>query len=92
MSKIEFLIHENVLGLDRYLDTLDIKYRKIGDSDCPEKGSKDPIVAKFADKNNLVVITNDDNLLKQCEPIGVDCVFMDLRDFVKKVKDYADSH
>ena len=39
MSDIEFLIDENVLGIDRYLDGYEIKYRKIGDPDCPEKGS-----------------------------------------------------
>ncbi len=89
---MEFLIDENILGLDRHLDTLDIKYRKIGDKDCPEKGSKDPIVAKFAKEKNLVVITNDDKLTKQCELLDIDFVFMDLRDFAKKVKEYVDSH
>ena len=53
MSNIEFLIDENVLGLDRYLDTFDIKYRKVGDPDCPEKGADDLIVAKFAKKENI---------------------------------------
>jgi len=61
---VEFLIDENILGLDRYLDTMEIKYRKIGDADCPAKGSKDPEVAKFAHKNNLVIITSDDKLRK----------------------------
>ncbi len=92
MTDIEFLIDENVLGLDRYLSSLDIKFRKVGDPDCPSKGSKDEIVAKFAQKNTLVIITNDDNLKKQCEMLNVGYVFMDLRDFARKVKEYADSH
>jgi len=91
LSNIEFLIDENVLGLDRYLDTFDIKYRKIGDKNCPEKGSDDPTVAKFAKKENLVILTNDDNLKKQCELFDVKIVFNDLTDFAKKVRDYADS-
>ena len=92
MSDIKFLIDENVLGIDRYLDGYYIKYIKIGDPDCPKKGSKDSIVAKFAHDNNLVVITNDDDLAKQCDPLNVNFVFSDLRDFAKKVKDYVDSH
>jgi len=92
MSSIEFLIDENVLGLDRYLLSLDIKFKKIGDLNCPKKGSDDPTVAKFAKKNNLVIITNDDNLKKQCDILDVECVFQDLRDFAKKVKDYAELH
>lgn len=91
MSDIEFLIDENVLGLARYLDTFDIKYRKVGDKDCPILGSDDPIVAKFAKKENLVVLTNDDNLKKQCELFDVKFVFSDLTDFARKVKKYVDS-
>ncbi len=48
--------------------------------------------AKFAKKNNLVVVTNDDNLLKQCDLIGIDCVFMDLRDLARKAHKYVESH
>lgn len=91
-SKVEFLIDENILGIDRYLASWDMKFRKVGDPDCPPLGSDDPIVAKFAKKNNLVVVTNDDNLQKQCEPLDVDCVIMDLRDLAKKVKEYVESH
>jgi len=92
MSNIEFLIDENVLGLARYLDTFEIKYRSVGDQDCPQLGSDDPTVAKFAHKEKLVIATNDDKLKKQCELFGVKCVFNDLTDFAKKVKEYADSH
>ena len=89
---VEFLIDENILGLDRHLDTMDIKYRKIGDKDCPAKRSKDPEVAKFAHKHNLVIITSDDKLTKQCDLLDVKYVFQDLRDFAKKVKEYDKSH
>lgn len=91
MSDIEFLIDENILGLDRFLDGYEIKYRKIGDPGCPIRGSKDPEVAKFAQKNKLVVLTNDDKLTKQCDLLDVEYLFMDLRDFAKKVKEYAES-
>ena len=92
MSDIKFLIDENVLGLDRYLLSLDIKFQKIGDPDCPPKGSDDPTVAKFASNNKLVVITSDENLQKQCEILDVGCVLNDLRDLARKVKNYAESH
>lgn len=80
------------LGLVRYLESLEIKCRKIGDPDCPAKGSKDPDVAKFAKANRLVVITNDDNLTKQCDMLDVEYVFQDLRDLAKKVKEYSNSY
>lgn len=91
-SDVEFLIDENVLGVDRHLSSLDIKYRKVGDPDCPKLSSDDPAVAKFAQENNLVVVTNDDKLLKQCNLLAVNYVFVDLLDLARKVKDYADSH
>jgi len=91
-SSVTFLIDENVLGIDRYLSSFSINYRKVGDPDCPPLGSDDPTVAKFAKENSLVVVTNDDKLLKQCEPLDVNCVFIDLRDLARKVKSYADSH
>jgi len=91
-STVEFLVDENILGIDRYLSSFNIKYRKVGDPDCPPLGSDDPTVAKFAQKNNLVVVTKDEKLQKQCEPMDVECVITDLRDLARKVKDYADSH
>ena len=50
MPDVEFLIDENVLGLARYLDMFDLKYRKVGDKNCPQLRSDDPTVAKFAKK------------------------------------------
>ena len=91
-SDIEFLIDENILGIDRHLKSLNIPFRKIGDPECPKLGSDDPIVAKFAQENNLVIVTNDDNLLKQCDLLEIDCVMQDLRDLAKKVKAYSESH
>ena len=92
MSDNEFLIDENVLGLARYLKTFDIKHRSVGDPNCPKKGSDDDEVAKFAKKENLIVLTNDDNLKKQCELFDVKCIFNDLTDFAKKIKEYTGSH
>jgi len=89
---MEFLVDENVLGIGRYLDAFEIKYRKIGDENCLKLGSDDTEVAKYAEKENLIVITNDDKLTKQCELFGVRFVFSDLTDFAKKVKAYVDSN
>jgi len=89
---MEFLLDENVLGLDRYLDIFELKYRRIGDKNCIPLKSSDSEVAKFADRENLVVVTNDDNLKKQCELFGVKYVFSDLTDFARKIKAYAESH
>lgn len=92
ISKTKFLIDENVLGVDRYLSSWDIEFKKIGDPGCPDLGSDDPTVAKFALQNNLVIVTNDEKLLKQCEALEIECVFMGLKDLAKKVKGYVDSH
>lgn len=89
---MEFLLDENVLGLDRYLDVFELKYRRIGDENCVPLKSRDSEVAKFANKENLVVVTNDDNLKKQCKLFEVKYVFSDLTDFAKKIKAYAESH
>jgi predicted nuclease of predicted toxin-antitoxin system len=92
MSDILFLIDENVLGLDRYLKAFELKFKKVGDQDCPPTGSDDPTVSKFAKNNGYVIITSDDNMKKQCETLDVPFVFNDLTDFAKKVKAYAESH
>jgi len=89
---MEFLLDENVLGLDRYLDIFELKYRKIGDDNCIPLKSDDSTVAKFAHTEHLVVVTNDDNLKKQCELFGVRYVFSDLTDFARKIKAYSESH
>lgn len=92
MAGIKFLIDENVLGLYRYLDGYEIKYKKVGDADCPKLGSDDSIVAKFALDENLVVLTNDDKLQKQCKALGVVCIVSELSDFAEKVKKYVESN
>ena len=80
----EFLLDENVLGLDRFLEG-HVKYRKIGDEGCPIKGSTDPEVAKFALDNNLVIVTIDDKLIKQCKLLDIPFVSMDITELAKKV-------
>lgn len=91
-SDIEFMIDENILGIDRYLKSFDIKFRSVGDPDCPPRGSDDPIVAKFAKEHGLVVVTNDDKLQKQCELLDIPYVAPTLSDLARKVKAYTDSH
>jgi hypothetical protein len=88
---VEFLIDENLLGIDRYLEG-HVKFRKVGDDDCPPLASPDPDVAKFAKDNNLVVVTNDGKLLKQCKLFEIEFVTLDLVvDLAKKVLKYPDS-
>ena len=87
---VEFLIDENVLGVSRYLGAFKIKYRKVGVGSCPDLRSDDSTVAEFALKENLVILTNDDKLKKQCELYDVGCVVHDLTDLAKKTKKCAD--
>ena len=74
----EFLLDENVLGLARYLDGK-VKFKKIGDESCPSKESPDPQVAKFAKEHNLVIVTNDEKLAKQCKLFDIACVSIDMQ-------------
>ena len=85
---VEFLIDENLLGIDRYLEG-HVKFRKVGDDECPPLGSSDPDVAKFAKDNNLIIVTNDGKLLKQCNLLGIEFVTLDLVvDLAKKVLNF----
>ena len=80
-----------MLGIDRYLEGR-VKFRKVGDDECPSFGSPDPDVAKFAQDNNLVVVTNDRKLLKQCKLFKIEFVTLDLVvDLAQKVLKYPDS-
>jgi len=88
---VEFLIDENILGIDRYLEG-HVKYRKVGDEGCPPLTSSDPKVAQFASDNNLIVVTNDENLIKQCNLFEIEFVTLDLVvDLAKKVLKYPNS-
>ena len=87
----EFLLDENVLGLDRYLTG--IKYKKIGDEGCPAKGADDKQVVEYAMKNNLVIVTGDSKMIKQCGILNVNCISIDLeKELLKKIKEYNNSN
>ena len=87
----EFLLDENVLGLARYLDGK-VKFKKIGDKDCPSKESLDPQVARFAKEYNLVIVTNDEKLEKQCRLFDIACVSIDMQlELVKRVLSYKNT-
>lgn len=91
MLVVEFLLDENVLGLDRYLDGK-VQFKKIGDEDCLPKESSDPQVARFAKEHNLVVVTNDEKLEKQCKLFGIGCVSIDIQlELAKRVLEYKNS-
>lgn len=86
---VEFLIDENLLGIDRYLEG-HVKFIKVGDDvERLPLGSSDPDVAKFAKDNNLVIVTNDNKLQKQCTLLGIEFITLDLTvDLAKKVLNY----
>ncbi len=86
----EFLIDENLLGIDRYLEG-HVKFIKVGDdNERLPRGSSDPDVAKFAKDNNLVIVTNDSKLIKQCDLLEIEFITLDLTvDLAKKVLKYG---
>ena len=87
----EFLLDENVLGLDRYLTGM--KYKKIGDEGCPAKKTDDKEVVEYAMKNNLVIVTGDSKMIKQCKMLNVNCIGIDLEEeLVKKINAYNNSN
>ena len=83
----EFLLDENILGLDRYLTG--IKYKKIGDEGCPAKKTDDKEVVEYAMKNNLVIVTEDGKMIKQCKILNLNCVSINLEEelVLKKYKE-----
>ena len=84
----QFLIDENLLGIDRYFED-NIQYQKVGYDDRLPLGSDDRDVAKFAKENNLIIVTNDGKLIKQCNLFKIDCIYLDLLvDLAKKVNSY----
>ena len=66
MKEVEFLLDENALGLARFLENR-VRYRKVGDKECPIKEAEDPEVVKFAKEKKLVIVTKDNKMVKQCE-------------------------
>ena len=88
MDEVEFLIDENILGIDRYLANK-VKYKKVGDVGCPALETSDANVANFAQTNNMIIVTNDEKLVKQCKQAGIKYVTLDLIvDLAKKVLEY----
>ena len=86
----EFLLDENALGLDRFLEN-HVKYRKVGGDGCPALKTKDPEIVKFAKENNLIIVTKDIKMVNACKFENVKYVTFDDGDFAKKVIEYSES-
>ena len=88
---VKFLIDEQLLGIDRYLEG-HVKFIRVGDDE--ERlplGSSDPKVAQFAKDNDLIIVTNDGKLIKQCNLLEIEFVALDLVvDLARKVLEYED--
>ena len=82
---VSLLIDEDSLGVDRYLSELDAKIIKVGQIPELPKGTKDPIVAKFAKANNCTVITRDDKMVKACNFYDVKVISIGIDDLARKV-------
>lgn len=89
-KKISILIDENVLGIYRYLASLNVDLVKIGDPNAPPLGSDDATVANYAKQNQHTIVTNDEKLVKQCEFLGVPNISTGIEDLAKKVKNYLE--
>jgi len=88
---VKFLIDEQLLGIDRYLEG-HVEFTRVGDDE--ERlplGSSDPKVAQFAKDNNLIIVTNDGKLIKQCNLLEIEFISLDLVvDLARKVLKYGD--
>ena len=88
---VKFLIDEQLLGIDRYLEG-HVKFIRVGDDE--ERlplGSSDPKVAQFAKDNDLIIVTNDAKLIKQCNLLEIEFIALDLVvDLARKVLKYED--
>ena len=82
---ITLLIDEDSLGVDRYLGELDVKITKVGNIPELPFGTDDPIVAKYAKKNNCIVVTRDDKMVKACNFHDVKVISTGIEDLARKV-------
>ena len=85
---LEFLLDENVLGLDTYLKN-HVNYRKIGDGNSPAKKTPDSEIIKFAKENKLIIITKDEKMIKQCKVEKLEYITINDEDFAKKIISYT---
>ena len=68
-----------------------VKYRKVGDDGCPAKEADDPEIVKFAKENNLIIVTKDIKMIKECEFENMKYITLDDTDFAKKIINYSNS-
>jgi len=87
-EKLNFLIDEDSLGVERYIATMNVNIKKVGSVDELPYGVADEIVAQYAKEYNYVVITQDENLVKQCNVHKIKTVSVGIEDLAKKVLQY----
>ena len=89
-EKLNFLIDEDSLGVERYIATMNVNIKKVGSVDELPYGVADEIVAQYAKEYNCVVITQDENLVKQCNVHEIKTVSVGIEDLAKKILQYIE--
>lgn len=87
----EFFLDENVLGVAYYLRD-HVKYRKIGDDNCPSKGAKDLEIIQFTIDNDLILVTKDRKMIQLCNNEQAEYITIEDIDIADKITNYTTNY
>ncbi len=71
---MKLLLDEMYAGLREYFETLG--YQVLTAQEAGLKAAKDREVAEYANKNNLILVTQDQKPAELAELLGVKCIFI----------------